>query len=188
MSEPIMEQAPLPDTLPPAPTLPPPAPPVIADPALSAQLSAYVAGMDEWKRQTQAAAFQQAQAELQRRTAEIAARSQIEAFARARTTTTTDQPYAIPCSAEELNALLLATPTSVRGQWQTLLTRITSAGLLSFDEIGSSGEGSESTDQWNALVAAKVGAGLSRVEAIRQVSRDHPALYAAQSSAKKGGR
>ena len=35
-------------------------------------------------------------------------------------------------------------------------------------------------DAWQALVAAKEAAGLSKVEAIRQAVREQPALYAAQ--------
>jgi len=164
-------------------------PPIAADPVVQAQMEAYIRGMEARARAAQEATFAQMSAEFERRIRETEQRSSIEQFARAKTVTTTDQPWAVPASAEELTQLLLETPAQVRGKWQTLLNRITTAGLLTFDEIGSSGAGAEQIDQFNAIVDAKVGAGMKRTEAITSTAREHPALYAAQARPKmKGGR
>jgi hypothetical protein len=163
--------------------------PVVADPAVQSQMEAYIRQMEARSAAAQEAAFVQMRADFDRRIRETEQRSQIEQFARAKTVTTTDQPWAVPCTADELTQLLLETPAAVRPRWQTLLNRITASGLVTFDEIGNSGAGGEEIDQWNAIVNAKVAAGQSRVEAIKQTAREHPSLYAAQSlPAKKGGR
>ncbi len=198
MSEPL-EQTALPGVVPAAPPAPPPVaatvvlppPPVlptVSDAGMQQRLSAYMAEMEARNQALQEAAFTRAQAEFDRRILELEQRRSIEAFAQAKTVTTTDQPWAVPCTAQELTALLVETPAAVRGKWQTLLNRITTSGLATFDEIGSSGPGAEEADRWQAVVNAKVAAGLSRVEAIKQAAREHPALYDAQQAPKRGGR
>lgn len=173
MSEPLEQAIP---AVPPLPTLP-----AADNAAMQARLDAYMAQIEQRNAAIQAAAFARAQAEFDRRVHEMEQRGQIEQFARAKTTTSTDQAYAMPCTAEELTSLLLETPSGVRSRWQTLLNRITAGGLVTFDEIGSSGAGGEEVDQFNAIVEAKVAAGMSRVEAIKQTGKQHPALYQAQS-------
>jgi len=185
MSDVIAEQA----TFVAPPAAPPPvAPAPITDPALQSRLDALLAQREASLEQQQRSFEARVNAEFERRLLETEQRNAIRAFAQSRTMTTPDQPYAIPGTSSELEALLLETPAQVRGKWQALLTRICVAGAVSFDEIGSSGEGSGDTDRWSILVNAKVAAGMSRVQAIQAVGREHPDLYAAQSSAKKGGR
>lgn len=164
------------------PTLPP-----ITDPALQSRLDAILAQQQAAMAQRERDIEARVRAEFDRRMLESEQRTHIYAFAHARTMTTAEQPYAVPSRADELAQLLLETPSAVRGKWMTLLTQITTSGLVSFDEIGSSGGGSEDTDRWSILVNAKVSAGLSRVEAIRAVGKEHPDLYAAQQY-QKGGR
>jgi hypothetical protein len=153
---------------------------------MQARLDAYVAQINARYEVQQQQVLAQASAEFERRMREMEQRSAIEAFARRCASTTADQPYAIPAAADELIALLLETPSAVRGKWQALLNRITKSGLLSFDEIGSSGGGGEQDEQWTAVVNAKVAAGLSKVDAIKAAGKEHPDLYAAQS--RRGGR
>lgn len=163
-----------------------PTPPVIADPSVQAQVNAFLsqhaAQLEAQKRQLEA----QIRADFERQAFEIEQRNAIHAFARRMTMTTTDHPYALPCTPEELAQMLLEIPASARGKVTALFTRITTAGLVSFDEIGSAGEGTENSDRWSALVAAKVAAGLSRVQAIQATAREFPDLYAAQNT--RGGR
>lgn len=163
-----------------APILPP-----ISDPALQSRLDAILAQQQAAMQQRERDIEQRVRNEFDRRMLETEQRNLIHAFAHARTMTTAEQPYAIPGTAADLAQLLLETPAAVRGKWQTLLTRITVGGLVSFDEIGSSGESAEAADRWSILVNAKVANGMSRVDAIRQVAREHPDLYAAQM---RGGR
>ena len=159
-----------------APILPP-----ISDPALQSRLDAILAQQQAAMQQRERDIEQRVRNEFDRRMLETEQRNLIHAFAHARTMTTAEQPYAIPGTAADLAQLLLETPAAVRGKWQTLLTRITVGGLVSFDEIGSSGEAGEAADRWSILVNAKVANGMSRVDAIRQVAREHPDLYAAQT-------
>lgn len=170
----LLEQTTLPD-VPPLPSFP-----AADNAAMQARLDAYMAQIEQRNAAIQAGAFARAQAEFDRRVHEMEQRGAIESFARAKTTTSTDQAYAMPCTAEELTSLLLETPSAVRQRWQTLLNRITASGLVTFDEIGSSGAGGEAIDQWNAIVNAKQATGMSRVDAIKQAGRDHPDLYAQQ--------
>ena len=178
MSDPVVE----PVTLA-APSIPP-----ITDPALQSRLDAILAQREASLEQQQRAFEARVQAEFERRLLETEQRNTIRAFAHARTMTTAEQPYAIPGTASELEQLLLETPAQVRGKWQALLTRICTAGAVSFDEIGSSGDGGAESDRWGILVNAKIATGLSRVQAIQAVAREFPDLYEAQSRAKKGGR
>jgi len=166
-----------------APTLPP-----ISDPSVQARLDAYLAQTQAQMAQREREIEQRLTADFERRMLETEQRNAIHAFARRITMTSPDQPYAIPGTAEEHAQLLLETPPAVRGKWSALLTRITTAGLISFDEIGSSGEAGEAADRWSILLNAKVATGMSRVDAIKAVSKEHPDLYAAQSHAKRGGR
>jgi hypothetical protein len=179
-----------PDVVAPAPVALPPAPaiPLSSDPGMQARLDAYIAQINQRNEQITQQAFAQASAEFERKMRELEQRSQIEAFARQRTVTTADQPYAVPCTADELASLLTETPASVRGKWQALLSRITTSGLLSFDEIGSSGAAGEDADQWNTLVASYVAKGMSRVAAIQAAAKAQPSLYASQQYVKKGVR
>jgi hypothetical protein len=153
---------------------------------VQARLDAYLAQTQAQMAQREREIEQRLTADFERRMLETEQRNAIHAFARRATMTNAEQPYAIPGTAEDLAQLLLETPSAVRAKWSALLTRLTTAGLVSFDEIGSSGEGAADTDRWGILVNAKIAAGLSRVQAIQAVGREHPDLYAAQS--KKGGR
>lgn len=168
---------------PPSTALPP-----INDAALQARVDAYFAQQQAAMQQREREIEARLKADFERRMLESDQRNAIHAFARARTMTTTDQPYAVPCTAEELSQLLLETPAAVRGKWQALLTRVTTNGLVSFDEIGSSGEAAEAADRWAILVNAKVAAGQKRVDAIREVAREHPDLYEQQQYIKRGAR
>lgn len=163
-------------------------PPPSAPATLPTTLDAYTAQMEARIQAREEAAFARAQALFEQRIQELDQRAMIENFARAKTVTTLNQPWALPCPVEELSALLAETPAGPRAKWMQLLNRITASGLINFDEIGSSAEGAEAADQWNALVNAKVGAGMSRVQAIQETARQHPDLYAAQTRTKKGGR
>lgn len=163
-------------------------PPLNAPPTLPTTLDAYTTQMEARIQAREEAAFARAQALFEQRIQELDQRNAIETFSRAKTVTSLNQPWALPCPAEELSALLVETPAGPRAKWMQLLNRITASGLLNFDEIGSSAEGAEAADQWNALVSAKQGAGMSRVQAIQETARQHPELYAAQTRVKKGGR
>ena len=189
MSDTPLEQAPLPGVPPTAaPVAAPPSLPPISDAALQARLDAYLAQNQAYIRQREQQIEASVRAEFERSMRELEQRSQIESFARQMTMTTAEQPHALACPPTEFNALLLETPSAVRSKWMTLISRIVKGeGLVSFDEIGSSGD-AEVTDRREALISQKVAGGLSRLDAIRAVDREHPDLYNAQVRVKRGGR
>jgi hypothetical protein len=159
------------------------------DPATRAQVDAILSQRMTNFEQQKALIERQVRAEMERKFTEERNRASIAQFAMTATTTTTTQPYAVGMPVGELEQLLLETPVGPRIKWMALLGRMTRGeGLVSFDEIGSSG-GAEYESQWDAMVNAKVAAGFSRVDAIKAVAKEHPGLYDAQSrAAKKGGR
>lgn len=185
MEIPTMSDTPSAEPVVAQPTLPP-----ITDPAINARLDAYIAQNQAFLLQRERQIEQRVQAEFERRVLELDQRNAIETFARTATVTATDRPIALSIAPNDLSALLLETPASVRGKWMALISSITRGdGTVSFDEIGSSGESAEAADRWSLLVNAKIATGMSRVDAIRAVSKEHPDLYAAQSAVKtKGGR
>lgn len=167
-----------------------PALPAVNDAAMQAQISAYVGQMEANFKAQQDAAFARAQSEFERRIAEMEQRRAIESYAQHITTPTLSRPYGVPGHADEWVSLLAATPAAIRPQWQAKIDAILSSGLVSFEEIGSGGEGAEARDagaEWNALVTAKVSQGMGRAAAIQAVAKERPELYAAQSS-RKGGK
>jgi len=191
MSEP-MEQTQLPGVpdATSAPTVPPALPlPPVNDPALQARLADYLAQNQAYMQQRERQIEASLRADLERQMHELGQRNHIESFARQMTVTTAEQPYALSIPPADLNALLLETPSVVRSKWMTLIGKIVRGeGLVSFDEIGSSGEAAEASDRWNSLINAKIAAGMSRFEAIRAVGREYPDLHNAQQYAKRGGR
>jgi hypothetical protein len=69
-----------------------------------------------------------------------------------------------------------------------LFDRILTAGLIAFDEIGSSGEAADAQtpkQQWDAAIAAKVAGGMTSRAAIQALQKEQPALYSAY---RNGGR
>lgn len=165
-----------------APALPP-----VNDAAMQAQINAYVAQMEARFKAQQDAAFARAQQEFERRIVEMEQQRQIEAYAQHITTPTLTRPHALPGHADDWARALRALSAEQRKVWQPLLDTILSSGLVSFEEIGSAGEGETEQDaraRYQALVNAKVDAGMARVAAIKAVNREHPDLYAAQSAPK----
>lgn len=174
----------------PEPTPEPVAIPPVSDAAMQAQINAYAAQMEARYKAQQDQAFARAQAEFERRINEMEQRRQIESYAQHITTPTLTRPHALPGSAEDWTKALTALSTDQRKLWQPLLDTVLSAGLVSFEEIGTSGEGAEAKDaqaEFASLVTAKVAGGMSRVAAIQAVAKAHPELYA-QQSAPKGGK
>lgn len=183
-----------------APAVPmPPLPTLIAsDPAMQAQavqaqIDALAAQMAAQMEQQRATIMEQAQAQFQRQMAEMQARQQVETYAQHITTPTMQRPHALPFTAAEVSTFLLSLNGDQRTTARGLLDRVLTAGLVSFEEIGTSAEGGEASvdDRWQAAIDAKVKTGMSRSGAIEAVKREQPDLaaeYAAPRVAKKGGR
>lgn len=167
-----------------APALPPITPPTFnaADPAVTAQVNAVVAQMTAQFEQQRTIVLEQAQAQFQRQMAEMQAQQQIQTYAQHATTATLQRQHALPIEADALTSFLSSLNAGQRTVAQGLFTRILDAGLVSFEEIGSQGDGApEQTakEQFDAAVSAKVSTGMSMLSAIQAVGRDNPTLYAA---------
>lgn len=173
----------------PTPAIPAADLPPVNDAAMQAQISAYVAQMEARFKAQQDAAFARAQQEFERRIVEMEQQRQIEAYAQHITTPTLSRPHALPGSAEDWSKALRSLSAEQRRVWQPLLDTVLSAGLVSFEEIGASGEGETRTaaEEWDAFVSGKVAAGMSRVAAIKAAAQERPELYAAQAT-RKGGK
>jgi capsid assembly protease len=171
--------------------LPPITPPTFSasDPAVTAQVNAVVAQMTAQFEQQRQIVLEQAQAQFQRQLAEMQAQQAIQTYAQHITTPTMQRPHALPFTGAEIITVLSSLNASQRTAVQGLLDRVLDSGLVSFEEIGSSGDSDarNEREQYQALVSEKVKGGMSRLEAIKSVNREHPALYAAQSNP-KGGR
>ena len=181
------------------PALPPIQPPTFnaADPAVAAQVNAVVAQMTAQFEQQRQIVLEQAQAQFQRQLAEMQAQQTIQTYAQHITTPTMQRQHALPLEASAVVSFLSGLNASQRTSAQGLFDRILDAGLVSFEEIGSAGEGGERdvAAEWNAAVQAKVGTGMARSAAIEAVKQANPALYSAYnasgatiSRSRKGGR
>lgn len=169
-----------------------PALPPLDDTATQAQISAYVGQLEARFKAQQEDAFRRAQQEFERRMQELQAKQQIESYAQHITTPTLTRQHALPGQASAYSSFLLSLSAEQRKAAQSLFDGILSAGLVSFEEIGSSGEGEQEKnagERWNAAVQAKVAGGMARSAAIGAVMKEQPELYREYSaSAKKGGR
>lgn len=144
----------------------------------------------EWKQREQLI-LQEAEARFERRMADERARRDIESYAQHITTPTLARPHALPGQTATYAAFLSSLSSEQRKAAQGLFDGILAAGLVSYAEIGSSGEGpgaGDTASEWAALVSAKVQAGMTRTAAIAAAARENPDLYAAQSAPKKGGK
>lgn len=168
---------------PPADALPPITPPTFtaSDPAVTAQVNAVVAQMTAQFEQQRQIVLEQAQAQFQRQMAEMQAQQQISTYAQHATTATLQRQHALPIEADVLTGFLSSLSAAQRTQAQGLFTRILDAGLVSFEEIGSQGEGAaeqSAKEQFDAAVQAKVSTGMSQLSAIQAVGKEQPKLYA----------
>ncbi len=170
----------------------PPLPP-INDAAMQAQIGAYVQQMEARYQMQQEAAFQRAQAEFERRIADMEARRQIETYSQDATRATLQRQHALPIEADTLTGFLSSLNPAQRTQAQTLFSRILDAGLVSFEEIGSQAEGAaeqSAGEKYEQAVQAKVSTGMTRLNAMQAVGREQPDLYKAYQaeSRPKGGK
>lgn len=187
--------APAPTPPPPAASAAPPAPPTLtSDPAIAAQLAAFGADQRQWFLEQMEAVRRQAQAEarqlFEQQQAEQARERAILAFAQHVTTPTTTRAHALPFKAEQVAEALRGLNDAQRARVEALLSGVVESGLVAFDRLGSAGEGAEERDPraaYDAAVLAKVERGMSRLDAIRAVNREQPALYQAMQT-EKGGR
>lgn len=144
----------------------------------------------EWKGR-EALLLQEAEARFERRMQELQAKQQVESYAQHITTPTLTRQHALPGQASAYSSFLLSLGATQRTAAMGLFDAILATGLVSFEELGSAGEGkgeASPKDQYEAAVNAKVALGMGKLDAIKAVAKEQPALFAAQSEPKKGGR
>ena len=134
-----------------------------------------------------------AQLERERQTfaAQLAAekaQQEIRAFAQHVTTPTITRKHALPFTADEVGAFLSTLDAGQRQSFSAMMERLLQNGLVSFEEIGTTGaeDTRSAVDAWDAAVTAKVALGLARSTAISTLMREQPAMYAAYNAAKGG--
>lgn len=143
----------------------------------------------EWKGR-EALLLQEAEARFERRMQELQAKQQVESYAQHITTPTLTRQHALPGQASAYSSFLLSLGATQRTAAMGLFDAILATGLVSFEELGSAGEGKVEQDaraQFEAKVAEKVAGGMGRVAAIQAVAKAEPELYAAQAE-RKGGK
>jgi ClpP class serine protease len=138
--------------------------------------------------QMQEAANRKAEQMFVRWQSEQEQRQKMTIWAQNATTATMHRQHALSCTADELISLLAETPAGPRAKWQALLDNTLTTGFVSFEEIGSSGDGESTRDakaEWDQKVNAKVASGMARSKAIEAVMKSDPELY---NTYKTGGR
>lgn len=191
-------------TLPPAAD--PPSPPAelsaeqvaaaLASANLPAQFSADIGALVRQQVQAQLATVRaQAEQEARAEIARFQAAQRVAQFAQHVTTPTTDRAAALPVPTERIERFLLALSGDARKEAMDLFDAILDAGLVTFEEYGSQGDGGDgpsATQQYNEAVAYHVGKGMTRSAALSAVNRAQPDLMRAynaeQATPKKGGR
>jgi hypothetical protein len=156
-------------------------PPVLPPADMSAEVQAAFAQMrSDYERQL-LQMVETERANFQRQLEADRTASQIAQFAQHITTPTIQRQHALPLEADAVTAFLSSLSASQRDDAKKLFSRILDAGLVSFEEIGSSAEGGaepSAKERFEAAVAAKVATGMSRFNAITAIGKEQPALYA----------
>lgn len=135
-------------------------------------------------------ARQQAEAAAARQIAEFQAQQQISAFAQHVTTPTIKRAYALPTEPARIEKFLLSLSGAQRTEAQALFSHIVEAGLVSFDELGSAGEGEGEVNPivaYEAAVADRIKLGMTKSAAISAVNREERGLAAAYNAARQKG-
>lgn len=186
---PPVEEPPMTDTLETQAVAPPlelPPLPQMSDAMQQQQIQAYSTAIEAQMRQQfeaiQRQAEQAAQARFERWQAEQQEANAIRAFAQHVTTPTIDRRHALPFSADQIAAALLALPAANRPAVRELLDGVLQHGLVPFERVGTGGEGQEErnvAEEWSAALFAKTQQGMSRSAAIEALRREQPALFAA---------
>lgn len=130
----------------------------------------------------QTQANQRAEEMFNRWQAEQKQRQDVSTYVQHVISATLNRPYALPVEAVALEGFLLSLNADQRTSAQALFNRILDAGLVSFEEIGSAGDGGDeptAKEAFDAAVLAKVSTGLTRLQAIEAVRKDQPAIYEA---------
>lgn len=139
------------------------------------------------------AARDQARLEAQRSIAEFQAQQQIASFAQHITTPTLSRPTALPLEATRIEKFLFSLSGDSRKEGQAILEHILTAGLVSFSELGATGDATQESsaiERYEEAVATEIKNGAkSRSAALSAVQRAHPDLVAAYNTERaKGGK
>jgi hypothetical protein len=127
----------------------------------------------------------EARLEMQREIARYQRENKLTAWAQDATSPRLDRPKALPIEPQLLTSFVLALDgfsTDLSGQFQTIINRILTNDLIDFSEHGSAaGAGDEPTakEAFDAAVAAKMGTGLTKLQAMQAVQREQPDIYEA---------
>lgn len=158
------------------------------DPVLAAQQQEYksllLTQMRSQQETMMAQAREQARLEFDKWKAEAAQLQQIQAYVQDATSPTMRRPHALPIEAEALTTFLMGISAEQRKTVTAMFDRVLESGLVSFEEIGSAGDGKpeqSKIEEFEALVAEKKATGMAQSAALRAAAKARPDLYAAYS-------
>jgi hypothetical protein len=181
-----------------APVTPPVVPPIALgapdSPIFQAQMQAALSQMQaQYEAQAQQA-LQSAQLQFERWKSEQAASQEIAQFAQHVTSATLQRPYALPLDADRISKFMASIPADARKEARLLFEQILSAGLVSFEELGSQGAGKDTPnpiEAYEEALAEEIKLTGIRSQAIANLMRKQPEIVSAYNAArntKKGGR
>jgi hypothetical protein len=188
MAEPEITPPPVGDVQPPAPAA------FVAPPPSGGDGAIFQAQMDAALRQMQAQyeaqasqALQSAQLQFERWKVELAATQEIAQFAQHVTTPTMQRPYALPLDGAAVVKFMTGLGAEARKDAKALFESILTSGLVSFEEIGSSGAGAGDIDAVQAYedaLSAELKINSVRSVALSNLRRKQPAIVAAYNEAR----
>lgn len=165
----------------------------LASANLPAQFSADIGALVRQQVQAQLATVRaQAEQEARAEIARFQAAQRVAQFAQHVTTPTTDRAAALPVPTERVERFLLSLAGEARTEAMALFDAILEAGLVTFEEYGSQGDGGDgptATQQYEEAVQYHIGNGKTRSAALSAVNRAQPELmraYNAEQATRKG--
>jgi hypothetical protein len=184
------------------PVTPPAASPVVPPVALSApdspifqaQMQAALTQMQAQYEAQARSALESAQLQFERWKSEQAAQQEIAQFAQHVTSATLQRPYALPLDADRISKFMASIPADARKEARLLFEQVLSAGLVSFEELGSQGAGKDTPnpiEAYEEALAEEIKLTGIRSQAIANLMRKQPEIVSAYNAArntKKGGR
>lgn len=195
MADETLEAVVTPPVVPPTTTTAAPAVSAPDSPIFQAQMQAALSQMQaQYELQAQRA-LESAQLQFERWKTEQAQQTDIAQFSQHVTAATLQRPYALPLDADRVSKFMTMIPTEARKEARAIFEQVLTAGLVSFEELGSQGAGKGDVDAVQAYedaLAAELKLNPVKSVALTNLQKKQPSIVAAyneaRATAKKGGR
>lgn len=195
MAEETLEAVVTPPVVPPTTTTAAPAVSAPDSPIFQAQMQAALSQMQaQYELQAQRA-LESAQLQFERWKTEQAQQTEIAQFSQHVTAATLQRPYALPLDADRVAKFMAMIPAEARKEARAIFEQVLTAGLVSFEELGSQGAGAGDVDAVQAYedaLAAELKLNPVKSVALTNLQKKQPKIVAAyneaRATAKKGAR